>query len=175
MNNSLFIGGGDMLNTKEFRARMVHAAFNGEETDYEAVIKPVEKNSPFFFFFGLFTLIFTILPPSILILTEGLSSVANWSIVPVGLILSLSFFLLTWYLSKKEAKRVKRKHTLMDYEYTLNLEEREYLIWHRFNVLCDSYPVCIIEQMLSSIDSHDYVNRNFVNEMNKLNSTKTGK
>jgi len=175
MNNSSFTGGGDMLNTKEFRTRMVHAAFNGEETDYDVVIRPVYKTSPFFFFLGIFTLMFAILPPSILILTEGLSSVANWNIVPVCLIISLSFFLLAWHLSTKEAKRVKRKHTLMDYEYTLNVEEREYLKWHRFNILCDSYPVCIIEQMLSSIDNHDYVNRNFVNEMNKLNSSEKGK
>jgi len=175
MNNSLSTGGGDMLNTKEFRARMVHAAFNGEETDYYKVIRPVYKTSPSYFALVLFSLMMGILPPILLVILKGFSVVGNWNPLFFLLTVSVLFFTVAYFSGKKETNLVNKRYELLDYDYTLNSEEIEFLKWYRFNIQRESYPVCVIEPMLSSIDSHDYVNKEFVNETNISNLSKKGK
>lgn len=174
MTNSLSIGGGNMLNTKEFRSRMVHAAFNGEEPDYDAVIRPVYKSSPSYFILGLFTLMLGLIPPILLVILQGFSAVVNWNPIFFLLTVSVLFFTVAYFTGKQETKLFHNRNKLLDYDYTLNSEEIDFLKWYRFNIKRDSYPVCIIEQMLSSIDGHNYVNKEFVNEINKLKSSKKG-
>lgn len=175
MNNSLSTGGGDMLNTKEFRNRMVHAVFNGEETDYDKVIRPVYKTSPSYFALGLFSSMMGILPPILLVVLKGFSVVGSWNVMFILLAISVLFFTVAYFSGKKETNLFNKRNKLLDYEYMLNSEEIEFLKWHRFNIQRESYPVCVIEPMLSTIDDHDYVNKEFVNKTNISNLSKKGK
>lgn len=166
MNNSLSTGGGDMLNTKEFRARMVHAAFNGEETDYQKVISGVDKTAPFWFVLGLMMLVFALLPILIVIFLEGFAAIGSFNPMFVLSSISTLCFIRSYFRGKTESLIAKKKYQLMDYEYTLNPKETEYLMWYRFNIKRDTYPVYIIESMLSNIDRHEYVNNEYINPLN---------
>jgi len=166
MTNSLFIGGGDMFGTDDFRNRMVHSAFNGEETDYQKVISGVDKTSQYWFVFGLMMLVFALLPILIVIFLEGFAAIGSFN--PMFMLLSISTlcFIRSYFRGKTESLIAKKKYQLMDYEYTLNPKETEYLLWYRFDIKRDTYPVYIIESMLSNIDRHEYVNNEYINPRN---------
>lgn len=157
-----------MLDTKEFRKRMVHCATNGEETDYDEILLGGAKTVPTWFVLGLLFLLFAVLPASIVIFFHGLGGIGTWNTVFVLFALSIAFFTLSYFKGKSESRIIKKKNRLMDYEYTLNPDEKEYLLWYRFNAHRESYPVCVIEAMLANIDRHSHVNKNYVNELNKL-------
>ena len=175
MTNSLFIGGGNMFGTDDFRNRMVHSAFNGEETDYWKVLNGVDKTSQYWFVFGLFSLMMAVMPVGIVIFVEGIDVIHNWWPAVIFTIISILCFVRSFIRGKIEKVRVKKKYKLMDYVYTLNPEEKEYLLWYRYNITHTSYPVYVIEQMLSNIDRHSFVNHKLVNEINKIQRTKKDK
>lgn len=155
------------LDTTEFRKRLIHAATNGRETDYQKALKPIDSLSVFYFTIGTIFTTLTFLPIITTFILDG-SLIVSIHLF-VLLLIGISFYALTYIIGKSEKKKKKKRNDLMDFIYTLTTEEFDYLTWHRFDLKRKEYPVCFISVMLSDIERLEETQRTILDELHKLN------